>query len=78
VFSIFDESGRLGVDLGVTAAPETFVIDANSMIRMKHVGPIDARIWQDKFLPVIKMIESEQASEPPTALTDQKGINSED
>ena len=59
VFSIFDESGRLGVDLGVTAAPETFVIDGKGMIRMKYVGPIDGRIWQDNFLPIINKIESE-------------------
>jgi len=76
VFSIFDESGRLGVDLGVTAAPETFVIDSNSMIRMKHVGPIDTRVWQDKFLPMIKMIENEQAS---AQVSNQvKGMNSDD
>ncbi len=60
VFSIFDDLGRLGVDLGVTAAPETFVIDVNGMIRMKHVGPIDARVWQDKFLPMISLLESEK------------------
>jgi cytochrome c biogenesis protein CcmG/thiol:disulfide interchange protein DsbE len=59
VFSIFDESGRLGVDLGVTAAPETFVIDDKGIIRMKYVGPIDGRIWQDNFLPIIKKIENE-------------------
>lgn len=60
VFSIFDDMGRLGVDLGVTAAPETFVIDSSGMIRMKHVGPIDARIWQDKFLPLIEKLEANQ------------------
>ncbi len=59
VFSIFDQSGKLGIDLGVTAAPETFVIDAKGIIRMKHVGPIDERIWQDKFIPVITKLESE-------------------
>ena len=72
VFSIFDESGRLGVDLGVTAAPETFVIDGNAIIRMKHVGAIDTRIWQEKFLPVIEMIEKEQLS------MQIKGIQSDD
>ena len=72
VFSIFDESGRLGVDLGVTAAPETFVIDGNAMIRMKHVGPIDARVWQDKFLPMIQMIETEQQANQAS------GVNSDD
>ncbi len=59
VFSIFDETGRLGIDLGITAAPETFVIDAEGIIRMKHVGPIDPSIWQSKFLPLITQLEAE-------------------
>ncbi|NQY35681.1 MAG: DsbE family thiol:disulfide interchange protein [Alteromonadaceae bacterium] len=60
IFSIFDELGKLGIELGVTAAPETFVIDHNGIIRMKHVGPIDADVWQQKLLPMIVMLESEQ------------------
>jgi cytochrome c biogenesis protein CcmG/thiol:disulfide interchange protein DsbE len=58
-FSIFDPLGKLGIELGVTAAPETFVIDKQGFIRMKHVGPIDGKIWQDKFLPIIKKLENE-------------------
>jgi len=60
VFSIFDELGKLGIELGVTAAPETFVIDHNGIIRMKHVGPIDGGVWQQKFLPLISKIEDEK------------------
>ena len=75
VFSIFDPSGRLGVDLGVTAAPETFVIDSNGMIRMKHVGPIDASIWKDKFLPMITTLENEALANQSTASTSVKGNN---
>ena len=57
VFSIFDEHGKLGIELGVTAAPETFVIDPQGIIRMKHSGPIDANVWVEKFLPMIEAIE---------------------
>ncbi|NQY63625.1 MAG: DsbE family thiol:disulfide interchange protein [Alteromonadaceae bacterium] len=60
IFSIFDELGKLGIELGVTAAPETFIIDHNGIIRMKHVGPIDDNVWQQKFLPLIEILESEQ------------------
>lgn len=59
VFSIFDEQGKLGIELGVTAAPETFVIDHQGIIRMKHSGPIDANVWLKKFIPIIETIESE-------------------
>ena len=60
IFSIFDPLGKLGIELGVTAAPETFVLDQDGVIRMKHVGPIDGKVWQDKFLPLIEQLESEQ------------------
>ncbi|GAA5139282.1 DsbE family thiol:disulfide interchange protein [Thalassotalea piscium] len=59
IFSIFDDLGKLGIELGVTAAPETFVIDQAGVIRMKHVGPIDAKVWKDKFLPLIEILEKE-------------------
>jgi len=57
--SIFDPLGKLGIELGVTAAPETFVIDKSGLIRMKYVGPIDGRVWREKFVPVIELLESE-------------------
>ena len=44
--NIFDEKGRLGLDLGVYGAPETYVLDANGIIRYKHVGVVDEAVWQ--------------------------------
>lgn len=46
VLNIFDEDGALGVNLGVYGAPETYVIDANGVIRYKHVGAVDEKVWQ--------------------------------
>jgi cytochrome c biogenesis protein CcmG/thiol:disulfide interchange protein DsbE len=43
--NIFDENGKLGLDLGVYGAPETYVIDAKGVIRYKHVGVVDERVW---------------------------------
>ena len=60
-FSIFDDVGRLGVDLGVYGAPETFVIDHKGIIRKRFASPIDARVWQQEFLPLIQQIETERA-----------------
>ena len=40
-FSIFDEEGTLGLDLGVYGAPETFVIDHHGTIRKRFAGAID-------------------------------------
>jgi cytochrome c biogenesis protein CcmG/thiol:disulfide interchange protein DsbE len=54
--NIIDDSGRYGIDLGVYGAPETFLIDANGVIRFKHIGVINYRIWEDEIMPVIAAI----------------------
>ncbi|WP_448211870.1 DsbE family thiol:disulfide interchange protein [Colwellia sp. MEBiC06753] len=61
LFSVFDDQGRLGLDLGVYAAPETFVIDHHGIIRKRFAGPIDAKVWQKEFAPLVKMIKQEKA-----------------
>jgi cytochrome c biogenesis protein CcmG/thiol:disulfide interchange protein DsbE len=43
--NVFDQKGLLGLDLGVYGAPETYVIDADGVIRYKHVGVVDAQVW---------------------------------
>lgn len=45
--SFADKQGHLGVDLGVFGAPETYLIDAEGVIRAKHVGVVDERVWQE-------------------------------
>ena len=52
-FSIYDFEGRLAIDLGVYGAPETFFIDKNGLIRERHVGVVDQRVWEDKFAKYI-------------------------
>ena len=49
VYSISDLKGRLGLDLGVYGAPETFLVDAHGIIRHRRVGVIDERIWRNEF-----------------------------
>lgn len=61
VFSIFDEQGALGLDIGVFGAPETFVIDHHGLIRKRFAGPINDVVWRREFLPLIDTIESEMA-----------------
>lgn len=43
--NISDADGRLGLDLGVYGAPETYLIDAQGVIRHKFIGVIDDRVW---------------------------------
>lgn len=48
---IDDAQGTLGLDLGVYGAPETFLIDAQGIIRYKHVGVVDASVWREQLAP---------------------------
>lgn len=41
----YDRSGYVGIDLGVTGAPETFIIDKKGLLRYKHIGPLTAENW---------------------------------
>ena len=56
-FSVVDADGDLGVDLGVYGAPETFLLDAEGVIRYKHVGAVDEAIWGDEIAPAIEAIQ---------------------
>lgn len=58
-----DARGRLAIDLGVTGAPETFVVDGAGRIRYKHVGPITREVWTQTLLPLIQNLRSQGASE---------------
>jgi cytochrome c biogenesis protein CcmG/thiol:disulfide interchange protein DsbE len=51
-FSIQDSEGKLGIDLGVFGAPETYIIDAKGIIRYKHVGDLNERVWNEKLKAV--------------------------
>jgi cytochrome c biogenesis protein CcmG, thiol:disulfide interchange protein DsbE len=55
--SVVDLDGSLGIDMGVAAAPETFVVDKTGTIRYRHVGVIDNKVWDDVFVPLIAQIQ---------------------
>lgn len=59
-FSVFDPLGKLSRDLGVTGAPETFVVDHNKIIRKRFQGAVTEEVWQTEFEPLIQLIEQEQ------------------
>jgi len=44
-FNIYDKSGMLGLDLGVYGAPETYLLDAQGIIRFRHVGVVTEQTW---------------------------------
>ncbi|MDE0422630.1 MAG: DsbE family thiol:disulfide interchange protein [Gammaproteobacteria bacterium] len=56
-FNVVDLDGDLGVDLGVYGAPETFLVDAEGIIRFKHVGDVNPGVWRDEFEPRIAALK---------------------
>lgn len=57
-FNIFDVYRDTSLDLGVTGAPETFLVDQNGVIRVHHLGDLNERVWRNKFAPVIAEINA--------------------
>ncbi len=49
-----DAEGRVAIDWGIYGAPETFLIDADGIVRHKHIGPITMQAWEQDFLPLIR------------------------
>jgi cytochrome c biogenesis protein CcmG/thiol:disulfide interchange protein DsbE len=50
--NIHDYKGSLALDLGVTGAPETFLI-INGQVVAHYQGEVNETIWNDVFLPII-------------------------
>lgn len=55
-----DRTGTLGLDLGVTGAPENYLVDANGIVRLRYQGPIDERVWNEVFRPLIAQLQTAQ------------------
>ncbi|MEX2474346.1 DsbE family thiol:disulfide interchange protein [Marinobacter sp.] len=50
--TIYDPRGTLGFDLGVYGAPETYVIDAEGIVRHRHVGVVNEKVWKEDLEPL--------------------------
>ncbi len=54
-----DYDNVTGIDYGVYGAPETFLLDADGVIRYKYIGPLTQSAWEDEFLPLIAELEAD-------------------
>ncbi|NYS61571.1 DsbE family thiol:disulfide interchange protein [Vreelandella salicampi] len=52
--NIFDPEGDIGFDLGVYGAPETFLVDADGIIRYHHTGYISPADVSDTIMPEVE------------------------
>lgn len=58
VTNIADREGSLGLDLGVYGAPETYLVDAAGVIRYRHVGVVDERVWTSILQPIFLELQA--------------------
>ena len=54
--SLFDASGRVGIDFGVYGVPETFLIDKQGVIRFKQIGVMTPEVLRDKVMPLVRQL----------------------
>lgn len=55
-----DIEGRTAIDWGVTAAPETFLVDGSGIVRWKYSGAMTQRVVDEKLVPALEKIEKAQ------------------
>lgn len=48
-----DVKGNIGIDYGVYGVPETYVIDSQGIIRVRHTGPITDEFIQQEIIPLL-------------------------
>ena len=54
--SIQDLSGQFALDLGLTGAPETFVVGGDGIIRQHIIGEINEDNWQSRITPCLMVL----------------------
>lgn len=70
VLVLTDIEGRTAIDWGVTAAPETFLVDASGVVRWKYSGALSQRVIDTQLIPELDKVERANAnaqSHLPTA-----------
>lgn len=49
---VLDPRGEMVIALGVTGAPETFIVDGEGIIRARHAGPLTPQSLEREIYPV--------------------------
>lgn len=50
----FDPRGRNAIDWGVTAPPETFLVDGDGTVLFRFTGPLVGSDYEQRFLPALQ------------------------
>jgi len=55
---VADEEGRIALDWGIAAAPETFLVDGSGIVRWKYSGAITRAVLEQQLIPALEKIET--------------------
>ena len=50
----FDPSGKTAIDWGVTAPPETFILNSDGVVIFRFAGPLVGTDYENRFEPALK------------------------
>lgn len=56
--TLVDADGRVGIDFGVYGVPETFIIDRQGIVRLKHTGPLTPEVVRTRIEPLLKELHA--------------------
>lgn len=52
--NLYDPQGVLALAMGVYGTPETWLIDADGIIRQRYAGEMTQEIWRQQFAPLLE------------------------
>lgn len=55
---VADYEGQTAIEWGIYGAPETFLVDADGIVRWKHVGPLSDEIIDTVLAPMVEQMGS--------------------
>ena len=56
VVTIFDPDGKIALDMGVVATPETYLLDNQGIVLFRYSGALDETVWQHYFKPFMQLL----------------------
>lgn len=54
----YDPAGRTAIDWGVTAPPETFIVDGTGKVLFRFQGPLVGSDYEQRFVPALEAARS--------------------
>jgi cytochrome c biogenesis protein CcmG/thiol:disulfide interchange protein DsbE len=53
-----DADGRTGIEWGVYGVPETYLLDANGVVKLRHAGPLTRGVLETTIFPALEALGS--------------------